>query len=54
MVCETQNTNVPGIEAYRRLGFELDGVELSYYSNHDTDRDRPGAEVAVFMNRKLL
>jgi len=53
MVAETQNTNVPAIRAYRALGFEVGSVDLSYYTNHDTDLDRPGAEVAVFMKRKL-
>jgi ribosomal protein S18 acetylase RimI-like enzyme len=28
VVCETQNTNVPAIEFYRKAGFELDGVDL--------------------------
>jgi ribosomal protein S18 acetylase RimI-like enzyme len=45
IVCETQNTNVPAIEFYRKVGFEIEGVDLSYY-----DRIQ---EVAVFMKRKL-
>jgi ribosomal protein S18 acetylase RimI-like enzyme len=49
IACETQNTNVPAITFYRRVGFELDGIDLSYYSNSDvTD-----GEVAIFMKRKL-
>lgn len=47
-VCETQNTNVPAIRFYRALGFTLDGLDLSSYSNHDRAR----GEIAVFM--KLL
>lgn len=32
---ETQNTNVPAIEFYEKCGFELEGIDLSYYTNHD-------------------
>jgi ribosomal protein S18 acetylase RimI-like enzyme len=45
IVCETQNTNVPAIEFYRKVGFEIEGVDLSYYDMIE--------EVAVFMKRKL-
>ena len=48
LVCETQNTNVSAIDFYRSVGFEVDGVDLSYYTNSDVD-----GEVAVFMKRKL-
>jgi ribosomal protein S18 acetylase RimI-like enzyme len=47
MVCETQNTNVPAIRFYRKVGFEVGAIDLSYYTNKDvTD-----FEVAVFMKR---
>jgi ribosomal protein S18 acetylase RimI-like enzyme len=49
LVCETQNTNVNAIRAYRRLGFEVEGIDLSYYTNHDI----PDGEVAIFMKRQL-
>lgn len=49
IVCETQTTNVPAIQAYRKLGFRLEGIDLSYYSN----QDYPDGEVAVFMKRRL-
>lgn len=49
IVCETQTTNVPAIEFYRRAGFHLEGVDISYYSN----ADYPDGEVAVFMKRRL-
>jgi ribosomal protein S18 acetylase RimI-like enzyme len=49
IVCETQNTNLPAIRFYRRLGFEIDGVDLSYYTNHDIHQ----GEVAIFMKFKL-
>lgn len=49
VVCETQNTNVPAIDVYRRLGFGIDGIDISYYSNDDS----PDAEIAIFMKRRL-
>jgi ribosomal protein S18 acetylase RimI-like enzyme len=49
MVCETQNTNVPAINFYRKVGFEIDGLDLSYYTNKDVEE----GEVAIFMKRKL-
>jgi ribosomal protein S18 acetylase RimI-like enzyme len=49
LVCETQNTNLPAIQFYRQVGFQIDGVDLSYYSN----RDLVDGEVAIFMKRKL-
>jgi streptothricin acetyltransferase len=50
LVCETQNTNVAAIRFYRKVGFVLDGVDISYYTNDDT---LPGRTVAVFMKLKL-
>lgn len=49
LVCETQNTNVPAIDFYRSVGFEVVGLDLSYYTNSDL----ASGEVAVFMKRKL-
>jgi ribosomal protein S18 acetylase RimI-like enzyme len=49
IVCEVQNTNVPAIGFYRRQGFEIDGLDLSYYSNSDPI----DYEVAIFMKKKL-
>ena len=49
LVCEAQNTNAPAIAFYRRVGFELDGIDLSYYANDDVTR----GEVAFFMKRPL-
>jgi ribosomal protein S18 acetylase RimI-like enzyme len=45
IICETQNTNVPAIEFYRKVGFEIEGIDLSYYDMTE--------EVAVFMKREL-
>ena len=49
LVAETQNTNVPAIRFYRAAGFEIDGIDLSYYTNTDAD----DYEVAIFMKKKL-
>jgi ribosomal protein S18 acetylase RimI-like enzyme len=49
IVCETQNTNAPAIHFYRTVGFRLEGIDLSYYSNHDF----PDGEVAIFLKRRL-
>ncbi|HNT53476.1 MAG TPA: GNAT family N-acetyltransferase [Anaerolineaceae bacterium] len=47
---ETQNTNVPAIRFYRQVGFEVEAIDLSYYTNRDVEH----YEVAIFMRRKLL
>lgn len=49
VVSETQNTNAPAIHFYRRVGFQIDAVDLSYYTN----QDQTDFEVAIFMKRKL-
>ena len=46
---ETQTTNVPAIRFYRKVGFTLDGIELSLYSNDDW----PNGKMALFMKRVL-
>jgi len=50
LVCETQNTNVPALRFYRSVGFQIEGIDLSYYSNDDF----PDGEIAVFMKRRLV
>jgi ribosomal protein S18 acetylase RimI-like enzyme len=49
VVCETQNTNMPAIRFYRKLGFEIDGVDLTYYP----EKEIRAGEVAIFMKRRL-
>lgn len=46
---ETQSTNLPAILFYRRNGFELDGVDLSLYTNNDIENK----EVALYMKKKI-
>jgi ribosomal protein S18 acetylase RimI-like enzyme len=46
---ETQSTNLLAIEFYRKNGFEIDAVDLSYYTNTDSEN----GEVAIFMKKKL-
>lgn len=50
LVLETQNTNVPAIRFYRRAGYRLEGVDISYYTNEDM---QPGRTVALFMKLRL-
>jgi ribosomal protein S18 acetylase RimI-like enzyme len=45
---ETQSTNVPAISFYRAVGFEIEAIDLSLYTNTDT----VDGEVAIFMKRK--
>lgn len=49
LAVETQNTNVAAIRFYRSVGFTLEGLDLSYYTNNDV----ADGEVAIFMKRKL-
>ena len=49
LVCETQNANVAAIRFYQAMGFTMDGIDLSYYSNEDYRKD----SIAVFMKRKI-
>jgi streptothricin acetyltransferase len=49
IICETQNVNVPAIRIYHKLGFRIEGVDLSFYTNEDY----PEGEVAVFMKCRL-
>ncbi len=49
VVCETQNTNTGAIKAYRQLGFRMEAIDISLYSNEDY----PDKEVAVFMKHRL-
>jgi len=50
LVVETQNTNGPAIAFYRRLGFRLEGVDLSLYGH----RDQADGEVALYFKRPLV
>jgi ribosomal protein S18 acetylase RimI-like enzyme len=47
---ETQSTNFPAISFYRAMGFEIEAVDLSLYTNSDAI----DGEVAIFMKRKLV
>jgi len=43
-----QLTLVPAIDFYRAVGFAVEGIDRSYYTNDDLNN-----EVAVFMKRRL-
>ncbi|WP_433944929.1 GNAT family N-acetyltransferase [Paenibacillus sp. SN-8-1] len=47
---ETQNTNVPAVNFYKKCGFEIEGIDLSYYTNDDVE----DGEVAFFMRKKII
>lgn len=47
--CEAQNTNVPAIGFYRRVGYAPLAVDLSFYGNDDIAR----GEVSVFMRKAV-
>lgn len=49
IVCETQTTNVPAVRFYRSVGFQIEGIDVSYYSNDDY----PDGEIALFMKRRV-
>ena len=49
VVCETQNKNAPSIAVYQKLGFHLEGVDLSYYRNSP----QLEGEIAIFMKRRI-
>lgn len=49
IVCETQNSNVPAINFYRNVGFAIEGIDISYYTNDDY----PDGEMAIFMKMRL-
>jgi ribosomal protein S18 acetylase RimI-like enzyme len=50
LVAETQNTNVPAIRFYRSVGYAIEGVDISYYTNQDL---QPGHNMAIFMKLRL-
>lgn len=49
IVCETQNRNSNAVKAYLKMGFHVEGVDISNYTNEDY----PDGDVAVFMKRRL-
>jgi len=49
LAVETQNTNVAAVRFYRGVGFAIEGIDLSYYTNTDME----DGEVAIFLKRKL-
>lgn len=47
--CEAQNTNVPAIGFYRKVGYAPLAVDLSFYGNDDMAK----GEVSVFMRKAI-
>jgi len=50
ILCETQSTNVPAIRLYQKLGFTIQGLDLSLYSNQDLER----GEIAIFLRKPII
>lgn len=46
---EVQNTNMPAIKLYRKFGFTIEAVDLSFYTNTDIS----DGEIAIFMRYKF-
>lgn len=46
---ETQSTNVPAIRFYLKSGYQIDCIDLSLYTNSDTE----DGEVAIIMKKKF-
>jgi len=46
---ETQNTNGEAISFYRKNGYSIEGIDLSFYTNTDLTE----GEVAIFMKKKI-
>ncbi|MFC9708166.1 GNAT family N-acetyltransferase [Paenibacillus sp. NPDC056933] len=46
---ETQNTNVPAIHFYLQCGYQIEGIDVSLYSNNPSQND----EIALYM-RKMI
>ena len=49
VACETQNTNVPAIRFYQSMGFQIEALDLSLYTNQDW----PDGEIALWMKHKI-
>jgi ribosomal protein S18 acetylase RimI-like enzyme len=49
LLCETQTTNAPAIAFYLRMGFRLEGLDLSRYRN----TDYPDGEIMLAMKMPL-
>ncbi len=49
VVCETHTPNVEAIAFYRSVGYRIEALDLSYYTNRDLER----GEVALFMKKAV-
>jgi Acetyltransferases len=46
---ETQNTNVPAVQFYMHCGYQIEGVDVSLYSNNLKKNE----EIAFYMRKKI-
>ena len=49
IVLETQSSNLPAIEFYKSMGFELIGLDASHYRNDDVERGEVRLEMAFHL-----
>ncbi|MFT9495358.1 GNAT family N-acetyltransferase [Anaerosolibacter sp.] len=47
---ETQGSNYPAIQFYKKHGFEIDGIDFSLYPR----KDESNPDVAIIMKRKVI
>lgn len=47
IVCEAQSTNTDVIDFYHRVGFKMEGIDLTFYDHDESCKE----EFAVFMKR---
>ena len=46
---ETSNRNVPAMRFYRKMGFQMEKLDMSFYSNQDLEKQ----EICVFMKLRI-
>jgi len=51
---ETQNTNYPAIQFYRKSGFTLCGFDASLYDSEVTSNESGLQEIGVFLSKPLM
>ena len=49
IVLETQSSNLPAIDFYRKMGFDLVGLDASHYRNDDIERGEVRLEMALHL-----
>ena len=50
IILEVQSSNLKAIDFYRKMGFELIGLDASHYHNDDIERNEVRLEMAMYLN----